>query len=155
MTGANDQRTVQLENAKADVSFWGGLAEMHDATIEDHKRLIEIATKAIAKAEAAKKDAADNVTIAKDRVERIERGEDVPGGLSKPMTREDMAKILRDEGFTTADIKHCDVVHAIGTYGEDAWNIFLEQVHLRQEKEAKRTARDMLRSLARSSGHAG
>lgn len=50
MTGAEDQRTVQLENAKANASFWDGMVEMHNEMIEGHKQLLEAATKAIAKA---------------------------------------------------------------------------------------------------------
>jgi hypothetical protein len=147
MTGADDQRTVQLENAKADASFWDGMVEMHNETIEGHKRLLEAATKAIAEGEAEKKKAADNAARAKDRAERIERGEDVPGGLHRPRTREDLEKALVDAGMTREDLRHCEVVHAISTYGEEAWKAFMEQIHMRREKEAKRTARDMLRAL--------
>ena len=144
---------MQLENAKADASWWDDVADMHNETIEENKRLIEKATRLIANAVAKKKEAAEHAARAKDRIEQIERGEDVPGGLHKPMTHKDVERHLRSLGMTTADMKHCAIVHEIHTYGKEAWEAFMELHHQRSEKEAKRTARDMLRTLeVRSSG---
>lgn len=39
---------------------------------------------------------------AKDRVERLKRGEAVAGGLSKPLTRADAKRIFREAGMTAA-----------------------------------------------------
>src|SRR6185437_12839830 len=60
--------------AKADALFCSDLPEMHGETIAGHKALIQTVLKAIAAAEAAQKEVADNAARAKDRVERIERG---------------------------------------------------------------------------------
>jgi hypothetical protein len=52
-------------------------------------------------ASAAK--AAERVAAAKERIARLEQGEDVPGGLGKPS---DFEAILRENGFTDRDIQH-------------------------------------------------
>ena len=51
--------------------------------------------------------AAEHRDAAKDRRERLERGEDVPGGFGKPFTREDAERILREAGI---DFQHCSDV---------------------------------------------
>jgi hypothetical protein len=56
MITANEQRALQLANAKADAETWGTLADMHAGTVEGHAGLIASAerTKAAAAAEHAK-----------------------------------------------------------------------------------------------------
>jgi hypothetical protein len=39
MVTGDEQRALQLENAKADAQFWDQLADAHDATVADHKGL--------------------------------------------------------------------------------------------------------------------
>jgi hypothetical protein len=135
---------------KADASFWSSIEEVHAATAADYKQLIEIATRKIAAAEEAQKHASDNAAAAKDRVERIERGEDVQGGLGKPMRREDFIKLLRQWGWTTADIKHLQVTAAIGERGDDVFARYVEHILLGQEKVKHRAARDFLKAVRRA-----
>jgi hypothetical protein len=45
-----------------------------------------------ADAESRAADAAKRAGVAKDRIERLAKGEAVSGGLSKPMTRKDLLK---------------------------------------------------------------
>jgi predicted transcriptional regulator of viral defense system len=52
-------------------------------------------------------NAAANAAVAKERVERIKRGENVEGGLGKQLSLEDYVRIMRDAGMTTGDIEHC------------------------------------------------
>jgi hypothetical protein len=49
----------------------------------------------------------------KDRIARIERGEDVAGGFGKPMTFED----LLNAGMTRADIARCIQVAGVKAFG--------------------------------------
>jgi hypothetical protein len=153
ITAAEDQHAVQLDNAQAEASFWDSLAEMHGETIEGYKALIQTATKKIDAAEAEQRKAANHAAKAKDRIERIERGENVPG-IGKRMTPKDMEKILRNAGWTTADIKHVVTVAAIGAYGEDAYRLFdeatkrlFEERLKLEDKERHRAAREILAAL--------
>jgi hypothetical protein len=83
----------------------------------------------------------------------MERGEDVPG-IGKRMTPKDMEKILRNAGWTSADIKHAVTVAAISAYGEDAYRLFDEatkrlfkQRLKLEDKERHRAAREILAAL--------
>jgi hypothetical protein len=122
---------------------------MTQAQVEDHKALAATVETAIAEGQSAAADAADKVTVAKDRVERLRRGEDVPGGLSKPITPEDYERILRDAGMTTSDIRHCDdlhalheIVHKIG--GETAWNEVKREMRDAGERAQRAAVRKLL-----------
>ena len=50
--------------------------------------------------------AAANAAVAKERIERIKRGENVEGGLGKPLSLEECHCIMREAGLTAGDIKH-------------------------------------------------
>ena len=54
--------------------------------------------------------AASHRDAAKERRERLQRGEDVPGGL---FTGEDAKRILREQGWSESDIRHCVQVHEV------------------------------------------
>jgi hypothetical protein len=101
----DEQRRLQLDNANEDLRHWSALQGMHAATASDHKGLIARAERVAADSEAAAAEASANAQRAKYRVERIERGEDVPGGLSKPLTYEDVVAALREAGWTDADLR--------------------------------------------------
>ena len=98
MPTQDDQQAVQLERAQADARFWETLAEMHTDDIEGHKGLLASAQRAIAEREPLAADTAAKAQAAKDRLARVEQGEDVAGHPA-PMTREDM---LRISGMTEA-----------------------------------------------------
>ncbi len=40
MVTADEQRTLQLENAKADVQFWDSMSGLHASAVEDHTGLV-------------------------------------------------------------------------------------------------------------------
>jgi hypothetical protein len=101
----NEIRTVQRENAEADEKFWSGLQGMNAEMAEGNKALAAEASRKAADAEAQAKAAAEKAAVAKDRIERLAKGEDVKGGLGKPMTWEDCEKILKDAGQTDDDIR--------------------------------------------------
>ena len=104
MVTPDEQRALQLANTEADAAFWKGLEAVHQGMVDDHKGLIATAESAIAAGTDAA-SAAGNAAAAKERAERIRAGEDVPGGLGKPHTREDCERILREAGWTDADIR--------------------------------------------------
>jgi hypothetical protein len=108
MVTPDEQRELQLENARADERFYGQIADMHVGTAEDHKGLLAAAESTIARSQAAAAEAAGKAAQAKERIARIERGEAVDGGLGRPMTYDDMASILKKAGWSDADIKHCE-----------------------------------------------
>jgi hypothetical protein len=110
MVTLDEQRTVQLENAEADERFWAGHRDMNQATAEDHKKLSAKAEQAAANLQAAAADADAKAAAAKERAERIKRGEDVAGGLGKPLTYEDYARICREAGI---DPDHCVRVYEV------------------------------------------
>src|SRR5262249_20428346 len=102
-----EQRALQLANAEADAEFWTGVQDLHASKAADQKALVATVQRDRASGEGSAAEAAANATRAKERVERIGRGEDVQGGLGKPHTREDFERILRGAGFTDRDIQHC------------------------------------------------
>jgi uncharacterized protein (DUF885 family) len=108
MVTPDEQRTLQLENAKADARFWAPVADMHTSNAEGHKGLIAVAERKVAEIEAERAKAAAYAEQANDRIARIERGEEVAGGLGKPMTYEDALAILRKAGFTKRDIRRLE-----------------------------------------------
>jgi hypothetical protein len=109
MVTAEEQRGLQLENAKADAEFWNDFADLHAGTVDGHKGLVAAAEKTIARSASA-----EHATQAKDRIARIERGEDVQGGLHKPLTYERAQQIMRDAGLSRSDIEHCQLLYEVG-----------------------------------------
>ena len=101
----DDIRTVQRENAEADEKFWSGLHGMNADMAEGNKGLAAIASRKAAEAEAQAANAAAKAAVAKDRIERLAKGEDVKGGLGKPLTWVEGVKILKDAGWTDDDIR--------------------------------------------------
>ncbi len=92
-------RSLQLENAKADAKFWDALGSSSEARAALSR---ELAAEAERAAEAAK-DASERASVAQERIEALERGESVAGGLGKPL---DCADILRKAGCSNADMRH-------------------------------------------------
>jgi hypothetical protein len=115
MPTADEQRQLQRENAESDERFWSGRRDHCVATAADLKGLAATTEHAIAENEAGAADASTKAAAARDRVERIDRGEDVQGGLGKPLTREDMERILLKAGLSRADIRHCYWLHGVFT----------------------------------------
>jgi len=129
MVTADEQRSLQLENAKADARFWENLADMHGATVEDHKGLAARVERTAAKGEIERAKAAEHAARAKERVERIERGENVEGGLGKQQI--DIEAILKQAGWTKADFKRARLLHELG---EGASEELLSEVMRRHKR---------------------
>jgi hypothetical protein len=129
MVTPDEQRALQKENAEAEEKFWARIHDMHAGTVEDHKGLAVTVDGKISNGQAEMAKAADRRAAARTRHERLQRGEDVPGGLGKPFALEDVMRMLRDEfGWTARDSRHCRVVAAIGELGEEVFEEYVREV---------------------------
>ena len=139
MVKPDEQRQLQRENAEADARFWSGHSDMLKSNAEDQKGLAKTVSRTIAELEAGAADAAVRADTAKERLAKIERGEDVQGGLGKPI---DVDEILRSAGWTAADFRHAETISELDKLG--AFEEFLAEVK-------KRNARDRVpRAAARA-----
>jgi hypothetical protein len=147
MVTIEEQRTLQRENAEADLKFWMGDKDYEAGLAEDLKALGGKYQRQGDEAEAKAKTAAEHAATAKNRLDRLDKGEDVPGGLHKPMTREDAIKIMKSTGLTDSDIRHCTDVHGlheiVGAY--DEWERACHKAHDRAVRAEKSIARKILR----------
>ena len=107
----DDMRAVQRENAEADEKLWSGLQGMNAEQAEGHKEVAAKSARIAADAEAGASAAAEKVSVAKDRIERLAKGEDVSGGLGKPMTRK---ALLKAAGVSESFMRHCERVGSLG-----------------------------------------
>jgi hypothetical protein len=85
----------------------------------------------------AAKNAAKHVAAAKDRISRLERGEDIGG-----TTKIDIRKLFGDVGVTDSDIRHYGVVSRIHELGAEQEYLDAIQPDERRERQ---TARRILR----------
>jgi hypothetical protein len=126
MVTIDELRTLQRENSEADEKFWAGLLGMSAKLAEGHKEVAAKSARLAADAEAGATAAAEKASVAKDRIERLAKGEDVSGGLGKLMTLEDYEKILRDAGWTAADIRFSKEFHH-SLRSEEEFKDFVQQ----------------------------
>jgi hypothetical protein len=152
MVTPDEQRSLQLENAKADAALFSGLHEMHAASIEDHKRLAATVASTIAKGEAVAAEAAANAKAAQERVEQIKRGENVEGGLHEPHTREDFEALLIKAGFTREDIRHYLMVAELS---EEEFKGLVPETLKRMEQAERAAVRAALRRRRMSADEDG
>jgi hypothetical protein len=117
MVTIEELRALQLDNAAADKRFWAHLDDMNREFAEGNKQLTASAERAATKADTEAEKTRAKAEAAKDRVARIKRDEGVPGGLGRPPSREDFEAVLRDAGWTAADIERAVMVHTIGELG--------------------------------------
>ena len=91
MPTLDEQTATKIEHAEADEQLWSSRQAFAESNAADLKGLAATAEQTAAQQAAAATDAAAKVAAARDRKERLQRGEDVPGGLGKPVTREDLS----------------------------------------------------------------
>jgi hypothetical protein len=132
---ADEQRELQLENAKKDASFWGTLHGMHAAGIEQSKALSATAEKLNTKSAAGKAGAEAHLEAARERIARIERGEPV-SGFGKPISRKDFVKAIGGP----AAARFCERVAELYAIGGDAAEKQLVDEHKRLSGRADKTA---------------
>jgi hypothetical protein len=141
MVMLDEQRGLQLENAEADEKLWTGLQDFSQSQVSGHKELVATAEQAIATGEAEIAKATAKAVAAKNRVERIKRGEDVPGGLGKPHTREDWERELIKAGFTKSDLRHCVALAELAESDDDFQKVQDEITRARHRSEHATVAR--------------
>jgi hypothetical protein len=110
MVTVDEQHALKLANAQGDERVWSSLRDLHEGAAADHQRLIATAEAAVASGRNAAQQADANANAAKERIARLQRGEDVPGGLAPPP---DLERILRDSGMCSSDIAHAQVIAAL------------------------------------------
>jgi len=111
MVTIDELRALQRENSEADEKFWAGLQGMNRELAEGHKEVAAKSARIAADAESRAADAAAKASVAKDRIERLAKGEDVSGGLGKPMTRK---ALLKAAGVSESFMRHCERVGSLG-----------------------------------------
>jgi hypothetical protein len=93
MVTLDEMRVLKRESAVEDERFASSWQSYHADNAAGHKRLIAGAEKAVAESTALMDELAANAAAAKDRIARLDRGEDVEGGLFvKPLTTEEFLK---------------------------------------------------------------
>jgi hypothetical protein len=140
MVTVEEQRSIQEENAKDDERFWDTLRDVGASIIEGHREIIASAEAAIAEQAPEVAKAAERVEAAKSRLEKIRRGEDVGGGLGKPV---DFRAGLLAAGFEPSMLKRCELLASL-TKAE--LKMMLERVHP-ADAVSKATAREARRII--------
>jgi hypothetical protein len=148
MVTLDEQRALQLRNAESDERFWSRIHDMHASTVEEHKGFATTVERKVAEGEAAMAKVAVHRDAARERRERLQRGEDVPGGLGKPMTSADFERILREAGWAASDIQQSIDISKLSDAEFDA---MMEQVHVAMKRAEKAATRRVLRLHAATS----
>jgi hypothetical protein len=141
MATLDEIQAAKIEAAEADERFWSRLHGMHTEHMEGHGRLIAGSEGQIAASKAGAEKCAAAATEAKDRVERLKRGEDVASGLTKP----DWGKMLRESGWTTRDINYARLLAEVSNAFGD--REVLKLVWEKREKVARREEMHIVRRL--------
>ena len=119
MVTMEEIHALQLENAEANERFWSGLADMCESTAAEHTALRDKADRAIAENQADATNARDGAAAAKDRIDRLRRGESVVGGLRKPISIDQL-------GLDKAFWRHCREVGEIDRLG--LWDVMRKEM---------------------------
>lgn len=138
MVSIDEQRALQLQNAEADERLWRDLADIQTERAEGNGKLAAGAERTAIEAKQQAENATTKAEEAKDRVDRLKRGEVVTGGLGKPV---DIEQIFRDAGWTAADFKAARQSTAIAKLGGEAGSEELLDEIGKRHKSAERAAR--------------
>jgi hypothetical protein len=98
----DDMRTLQRENAEADKAFWAGLESLNENMEKRKKDFGEFVLREAADIKAAREAATKEIAAANGRLDQLAKGEDIKGGLGKPV---DVEKMLRDAGVTAKEMR--------------------------------------------------
>jgi hypothetical protein len=82
----DEQRALKLENARAEARIFDTMADLHGALAANHKAVATAANAKRSGNEAASAASAVRAAEARERIAKIEAGEDVPGGLGRRLT---------------------------------------------------------------------
>jgi hypothetical protein len=138
MVTPDEQRSLQEESAKADERFWSVMRDMNAEAVEGQKGVIDLAERAVAEGQAGIALAEVGGARAKERLDRLGRGEAVSGGFDKPKTLE---AILIEEGWSKSDLRHARRLNAaIKACGIET---VLKEIRKRTDRAEKSVARDL------------
>jgi hypothetical protein len=147
MVTLGEQRDLKTENAKADERFWSLLKDLHESTASDHEGMATAAQSAAADGRAVAADAKTKAAEAAERIARIERGEDIAGGLSEPINIE---RFLRAAGWRTRDLDNARMLSDVSqAYGNE---IVMREIVDKSVAASNRAKRAVVRRLARKLG---
>src|SRR5262245_62402918 len=141
MVTPDEQRELQRENAEADGKFWSWLKESWAKQAEGHKQLSANAAKTAAEAEAQASAAEEKAKTAKERIEQLDKGETVTGGLSAPVS---FYERLRRLGWSDREIAEAALMAELD---EKGFEKFLETMWTDKERWEKQHKRALLRRL--------
>src|SRR5215471_6301036 len=77
MVTGEERRALQLEAAKDEAKFWEVMQKTNEEMSVGHRALAAMAERTSIETKQAAKDAAKHFTAAKDRIDRLGRGEDI------------------------------------------------------------------------------
>ena len=130
MVTAEEQRAVQEENAKDDERFWDTMRDLNAASVEEHKSLIAAAEAKLKGHESAAADAGEKLETAKDRLQRLQRGESVSGGLGKKF---DVVAAMKAAGITPGMLRR---MRLYGSLTETEFESLLGPTRMKRRIEA-------------------
>jgi hypothetical protein len=140
-----DIRSVQEESAGDDHKFWDVLHGLYASHIEGQKALVASATAKIAEMEPGAADASEHASAARERMEKIKRGERVAGGIGK---RIDFDAVLKAAGFTPGQMRRMALFGRL-TDAEFKTMLARSKAVEASDKAAEREARRILRARTR------
>lgn len=139
-------RAHQLAN-EADERVWTGLADLQAEQAEGNRQIAAKVERKAAEAKTAAENATAEAEAAKDRITRLKRGKAVAGGLGKPV---DAEQVLREAGWTTADIRRMRQTQAIVELGGEAgFEALLDEIDKRKRVAETTARRTVLRRQVR------
>jgi hypothetical protein len=130
MVTPEEQRAVQEENFKDDERFWDTMRDLNAASVEEHKSLIASAEAKLKGHESAAADAGEKLETAKSRLQRLQRGESVSGGLGKKL---DIVAIMKAAGITLGDLRR---MRLYGSLTKREFESLLEPTRMKRRLEA-------------------
>jgi hypothetical protein len=142
MAMTDEQRRLQRDNAEQDLSVCASLHGINESSLADLKAFAADLARKIEEMEAGNAQCAASVEAAKERLARIDRGEEVSGGLGKPTSFEDR---LSANGFSTEEIEHFRVM---GSLNEASMAEVKQALRADNERRLRAIARAILRRQA-------
>jgi hypothetical protein len=89
----DEQHALRLQNAEANERFWQSMRDLCKNQVSGKKKQLA-ATIERSIVDGGMEKAAAQSTVAKERIKRLRKGEDVFGGLGKPLVQEDLITVL-------------------------------------------------------------
>ncbi len=115
---------------------------MHAGTVDGNKGIITAAERKLEEGRPEMMKVAAHRDAARERRERLERGEDAAGGLGKPP---DLRRILREAGWTESDIRHATDLAALAQVMD--WDLVMRAMTTVGIAAMKRAERSIVRDL--------